>query len=511
MAKWQEYTTNETVGGAPTNWAWQVAGTGGTASVVGDDGAISGKAWKFSNTVSNTKRIGWTLPGSQAWGQPIEFLMHFKYTTTGYTYLSFGHSASKRGVELEIVGSGSSGSFTDAGIAKNNLNADNQNLGTNTWLWVKVQVDADKTFRCKVWRNNQSEPATWSGNFIIQSALGGYFGFSPWAASSDFYVDYVSMSVGDFAAATPVWWTDWSEYPVDVQPSDWTVRNGAGQFTALVKDKAGIGRCLEINGTVSNFHVLTWNDIGVAADAEIYLKYRSASTNRDAYGIARWTTTPGVVTGYRCMHNSNNYFEITRYVSGTPSSLGTAVLSFASNTVYHARFRFIGNALKGKLWVDGSAEPGTWDLTVTDASVLVSGYFGLGSWWVGTTEFLTFSAALCGLTAPTVNPNPPSADTTAPIISITSVDRYKISDETGLTRSTVVFQVNEAIQAWEIRQGGAGVGQGTLLESGAAADANADITASIDWNELTGGDGTYQVNVYAQDMAGNWTPYNDMR
>ena len=42
------------------------------------------------------------------------------------------------------------------------------------------------------------------------------------------------------------------------------------------------------------------------------------------------------------------------------------------------RFRIVGTALKLRVWVAGGAEPGSWDLEYTDAS-LASGWVGLGA------------------------------------------------------------------------------------------------------------------------------------
>jgi hypothetical protein len=100
----------------------------------------------------------------------------------------------------------------------------------------------------------------------------------------------------------------------------------------------------------------------------------------------------------------------------------------------------------------------------------------------------------------------PGDDTTPPVIGNLAYDRAKISDEPGFTRCTVTFIANEDIQAWEVRKGGAGPGQGTLVESGGAVAAGTLITAYVDYDELET-DGSYEINVYAQDVAGNWTPY----
>ncbi|OCA87282.1 hypothetical protein [Pseudobacillus wudalianchiensis] len=50
-----------------------------------------------------------------------------------------------------------------------------------------------------------------------------------------------------------------------------------------------------------------------------------------------------------------------------------------------------------------------------------------------------------------------------PVITIKSVSRSKISKETGVNRSTVVFAVDQPLANWEARADGQGVGQGDLV------------------------------------------------
>lgn len=101
-------------------------------------------------------------------------------------------------------------------------------------------------------------------------------------------------------------------------------------------------------------------------------------------------------------------------------------------------------------------------------------------------------------------------DNVPPCITLLSVDKYRISAQSGENRCTVKFKVNEDILEWELRAGGEGPGQGTLVESGGSLSAGTEVEAYIDYNELPY-EAEWRINIYAKDLAGNWTPYDDSR
>lgn len=102
------------------------------------------------------------------------------------------------------------------------------------------------------------------------------------------------------------------------------------------------------------------------------------------------------------------------------------------------------------------------------------------------------------------------ADSIPPIISVISISKIRISNKVGYTRCTVTFKANEDILEWELRAGGEGPGQGTLVESGGSLSAGTTVDAYIDYNELPY-EAEWRINIYAKDKAGNWTPYDDSR
>ncbi len=101
-------------------------------------------------------------------------------------------------------------------------------------------------------------------------------------------------------------------------------------------------------------------------------------------------------------------------------------------------------------------------------------------------------------------------DNVPPIVTVISFAPTKLSFNSGFSQCTVKFKLEEDVKSWELRAGGQGPGQGTLVENGSAALADTEIFAYIDASELPY-EGSWRISIYAQDKAGNWTPYDDSR
>jgi lysozyme len=125
---------------------------------------------------------------------------------------------------------------------------------------------------------------------------------------------------------------------------------------------------------------------------------------------------------------------------------------------------------------------------------------------------------------------PPATVEESPVVTITSLELTKISDEAGFSSSDITFQFDIPVIAYTVRCTGtshdSGIDVGskdkyvrttanmTVLEASAIAVADlsifpalTDITEVIDYTELYA-EGTNKVNVYGQSEGGLWTPYN---
>lgn len=128
----------------------------------------------------------------------------------------------------------------------------------------------------------------------------------------------------------------------------------------------------------------------------------------------------------------------------------------------------------------------------------------------------------------------------APVITVTTVSKNRISAVAGSDQADVSFTSDKPVIQWEARADGAGLGQGLLVGQAATipqtwdtldakayswdafdalgfifdqvdkqvvATAGQAQTFAVENEELTQGDKTYRINIYAQNPGGEWTPY----
>lgn len=211
------------------------------------------------------------------------------------------------------------------------------------------------------------------------------------------------------------YYTDFSEYTTDAAPSDWTARWVTTNSTWVVKEKAGTtgGKCLQHTSIASYRRLLSWNDIDGDADrddVEILCKFRSSSTSTDQFRfVARASGAAAAENCYylACPVTSGNDAQFKKYLNGTSSVIGSEIAAaLVVDTWYWARVRINGVTLKARLWSDGSAEPGTWNIETTDSSISAAGWVGIGNLtYIGTRDFDVFAVGTNGDAAPSSAPS----------------------------------------------------------------------------------------------------------
>ena len=99
--------------------------------------------------------------------------------------------------------------------------------------------------------------------------------------------------------------------------------------------------------------------------------------DRTAWLLARLTDTGNYYGyGYRGV-SGTNYWVLWKRAGGVFTQLGTHTpLTLTQNTWYKNSFQVAGTSLKGKVWLNGTAEPSAWGVSVTDSS-LSNGRVGL--------------------------------------------------------------------------------------------------------------------------------------
>lgn len=135
--------------------------------------------------------------------------------------------------------------------------------------------------------------------------------------------------------------------------------------------------------TLNTRFALSWDEVDSDAerqDIEVLARVKiTVSDTFQAYLIGRGSGTSNSETGYVSMLKfDSNELEIFKFDNATYSQIATASMTLNAGTWYWVRFRVNGSDLKLKVWADGGAEPGPWDIETTDTAITGDGWAGLG-------------------------------------------------------------------------------------------------------------------------------------
>ncbi|QOV08262.1 concanavalin A-like lectin/glucanase superfamily protein [Bacillus phage Kirov] len=92
----------------------------------------------------------------------------------------------------------------------------------------------------------------------------------------------------------------------------------------------------------------------------------------------------------------------------------------------------------------------------------------------------------------------------APIASVVSATKPKISRISGQDKTYITFKFDKDVQAYRVMVGGSDYQTGLLADSGGAKTANTNIVAEIDYSELSI-EGSNRVTIYGQGTDGTWS------
>jgi hypothetical protein len=105
------------------------------------------------------------------------------------------------------------------------------------------------------------------------------------------------------------------------------------------------------------------------------------------------------------------------------------------------------------------------------------------------------------------NDSASSSPTSPPVVTIISVDHYKISKQSGIDHSDLVFSFDTDVTSWSVNVMGVDPTSGTIVASGGAISSGNNISISIPWNDMYQ-EGANRINLYGQNSVG-WTPYDN--
>lgn len=100
--------------------------------------------------------------------------------------------------------------------------------------------------------------------------------------------------------------------------------------------------------------------------------------------------------------------------------------------------------------------------------------------------------------------------TDPPVISVVSQDAVKVSGRTSKTRCSVKFNCDQRIVDFEARAQKTASADwsgrnGVIVEDGEPLEVNDEGWVYVDYNELTNGDGQYDVKIFGRNEGGVWS------
>lgn len=174
-------------------------------------------------------------------------------------------------------------------------------------------------------------------------------------------------------------YTDFAQHTLGSQPSEWVdVYHGASwDVTSNASMPGGVD--LRLTSTApQNLYGARWTQPGSSpADAEIAGLLQCPDSTFEHWLMLRGATA--TKSGYIAGFDEFGRLQIRRWSSGSEVTLATdSGTTVAAGEIWWVRFEATGTTVRVRAWEDGTAEPGTWNRSVTD-STHSSGWVGLAT------------------------------------------------------------------------------------------------------------------------------------
>jgi hypothetical protein len=221
-----------------------------------------------------------------------------------------------------------------------------------------------------------------------------------WTYSGTLYVED-SYLTHDVPKIGFVYMTDFSEYTVAVQPSDWT-----DSWHSLLSDitvqadtwEGSSGKRLYLDSGANGEQFASWDVLdSLSADVEVLALVTGNAIASDNFRVAvRGSGGSGTETGYYT-NVVGGAFQLEKVVNGTPSNIGSGLACSLENAKYYwIRFSAIGSTLKFKTWGYDFDEPDGWLVEETDTSITAAGKVGLSNFTGGSNFYCYYFACVTG-------------------------------------------------------------------------------------------------------------------
>jgi hypothetical protein len=291
----------------------------------------------------------------------------FSTTSGGNDYKILWYSS---GVHLNKMVAGVNTTLTTASFT----------VAVNTAYWLRLQISGS-TINGKIWADGSAEPGTFTVSTTDTSlaAAGGYGLLANTDTGGSTGVQFDSFSLTDNNAVATATGTllESDNFVRAATSAAWGTSTGGSVWT----NRQGASASLSTNGTVgqivSSAGTRTHISLGATTYTaqEIVCKITPASTSDDFGVDGRATGDASIsgVSGYRFNYVPGTGLVCFRLIGGAGTQIGSTVTkTVAAATAYWFRFRLTGAQpailVQGRMWADGSTEPGTWDISATDTT-----------------------------------------------------------------------------------------------------------------------------------------------
>jgi hypothetical protein len=161
----------------------------------------------------------------------------------------------------------------------------------------------------------------------------------------------------------------------------WTM---TGTGTLSIASNEGL-----VVSSASDSHIQLGTHVGTDMIALCRIAVSNAS---DICGVqTRFTSSGGQTTAYKFLWYASAV-HLNKAISGVNTQMTTQSFSVTASTFYWFKLATIGTNQYGKIWQDGTAEPGAWTTTFNDTSVTSGGVAILANTAGTGVQFDNFSA-----------------------------------------------------------------------------------------------------------------------
>jgi len=401
----------------PSDWTERWVTTAGASNARADTTGIGDSHLEVKNSSASRYHLSWNKISADNYRDDVEVLIRAKQSAfdagTGTQYATSialrtsGASGTENAYVLAMheddtvllykLVAGTYTTLVTSTATSLGLPADLNDI-EDLFFWMRFRVNGTD-LKAKVWMDTDPEPGSWQIT-TTDSALTGVGNIGIANIGTVAYCKYDFMSVATYGGTAPmptIYETDFSEYTVDVAPSDWSEiwHTTSGAITAKSGSaNSDLGSAyLELSKSSDNRYCATWDDVDIdpiRVDTEVLVR-----VTQDIFSIATsWAT--GIVIrgsggttdehGYLLVLYENDEVRLMSYDSGTGVSIDTktttalGISNFTANNYLWIRFRVDGDNLRYKIWHHGDAEPVSWDVDVTDTIATVAAGTGISCW-----------------------------------------------------------------------------------------------------------------------------------